>query len=301
MTIGYMFYDDETANSAQRICQIGYLLTDLEGNPIGESVSQLIDPECEFDRMNMRIHHITSEKVEGMPTIAEFCESSGFIDLLADYTFVAHNAKQADRHHLYKSLSAYGIEMPTISIVDTREMSANAIGIGRLVDACAYYGIPFESRHDALVDALACKDLFWRLCEDSGIPDPIEWIPGAASSGSRTYTAKPIDGLGFTNKTHQPIDEVLEEFGHIGLLWGPNDIESLDGLRIVVTGAVPGYVGDSIENELRQLGAKPAKSVSGKTQVVAVGHNAGMSKIDPAREKGIPIMAVADLLEVLER
>ena len=30
--------------------------------------------------MNMRIHHITSEKVEGMPTIAEFCESSGFID-----------------------------------------------------------------------------------------------------------------------------------------------------------------------------------------------------------------------------
>ena len=39
-----------------------------------------------------------------------------------------------------------------------------------------------------------------------------------------------------------------------------------------------------IENELRQLGAKPAK-------------------IDPAREKGIPIIgvAVADLLEVLER
>ena len=36
-------------------------------------------------------------------------------------------------------------------------------------------------------------------------------------------------------------------------------------------------VGDSIENKLRQLGAKPAKSVSGKTQVVAIGHNADMS------------------------
>ena len=53
-------------------------------------------------------------------------------------------------------------------------------------------------------------------------------------------------------------------------------------------------VGDSIENKLRQLGAKPAKSVSGKTQVFAIGHNADMSKTDPAREKGIPIMAVAD-------
>ena len=41
-------------------------------------------------------------------------------------------------------------------------------------------------------------------------------------------------------------------------------------------------VGDSIENKLRQLGAKPAK-------------------IDPAREKGIPIIGVADLLEMLER
>ncbi|MBQ9041791.1 MAG: hypothetical protein IJ111_03160 [Eggerthellaceae bacterium] len=301
MAKGYMFYDDETANSAQRICQIGYLLTDLEGNPVGEPVSQLIDPECEFDRMNMRIHHITGDKVAGMPTIAEFCEVSGFTGLLADYTFVAHNAKQADRHHLYKSLSAYGIEMPEISIVDTREMSANSIGIGRLVDACAHFGIPFENRHDALADALACKDLFWRLAEDFGTPEPIEWVPGAASSGSRTYTAKPIDGLGFTNKTRQPIEDVLEEFGRIGLLWGSNDIENLDGLRIVVTGAVPGYVGDSIENELRQLGAKPAKSVSGKTQVVAIGHNAGMSKINPAREKRIPVMSIADLLEVMER
>ncbi len=301
MTKGYMFYDDETANSAQRICQIGYQLTDLEGNLVGEPISQLIDPECEFDRMNISIHHITSDKVTGMPTIAEFCETSGFIDLLANYTFVAHNAKQADRHHLYKSLSAYGIEMPEISILDTREMSANAIGIGRLVDACAHFGIAFEHRHDALADALACKDLFWRLAEDSGVPAPIEWVPGAASSRSGAYTAKPIDGLGFTNKTHQPIEDVLEEFDRVGLLWGSNDIESLDGLRIVVTGAVPGYAGDSIENELRQLGAKPAKSVSGKTQVVAIGHNAGMSKIDPAREIGVPVMAVADLLEVLER
>lgn len=301
MAKGYMFFDDETANSKQRICQIGYLLTDFSGNPIGEPVRQLIDPECEFDRMNISIHHITSEKVKGAPTIAEFCESSDFLDLLKEYVFVAHNAKQADRHHLYKSLAAYGIHMPVVFIIDTRELSANTLGVGRLTDACAHYGIPFENHHDALADAIACKDLFFHLASECEIPKPIEWVPGEASAGTRTYSAKPIDGLGFTNKTHQPIEDVLEEFSRIGLLWGPNDIENLNGLRIVVTGAVPGYVGDSIENELKRLGAKPAKSVSGKTQVVAIGHNAGMSKIDPAREKGIPIMAIADLLEVLDR
>jgi len=39
----------------------------------------------------------------------------------------------------------------------------------------------------------------------------------------------------------------------------------------------------------------------GKTQVVAIGHNIGMSKMYPARKNDIPIMAVTDLLEVLER
>ena len=107
------------------------------------------NPECEFDRVNTRVQHITGDKAAGMPTIAEFCEASGFLGLLGDYTFVAHNAKQADRHHPYKSLSAHGIEMPEVSTVDTREMSANAIGIGRLVYARAHFGIPFENRHDA--------------------------------------------------------------------------------------------------------------------------------------------------------
>jgi DNA polymerase III epsilon subunit-like protein len=296
-----MFFDAETANSKQQICQIGYLLTDSEGNPIGEPVSQLIDPECPFDRMNVKINGITKEKVKGMPTIAEFCQSSGFLNLLKDFVFVAHNAKGADRHYLYKSLTAHKIDMPTISIIDTQELSANFLGMGRLVYACDHYGIPLEKHHDALVDATACKDLFFHLASEYEMPEPIEWIPGEASETNRSYLPKPIDGLGFTNRTHQPIKDVLEEFSRIGLLWGPNDIESLDGLRIVVTGVVPGYVGDSIEDELKSLGAKPAKTVSSKTQVVAIGHNAGMSKIDPAREKKIPIMAIADLLEVINR
>jgi len=118
---------------------------------------------------------------------------------------------------------------------------------------------------------------------------------------SNCFGRESIDGLGFTGKTHRPIEGVPEEFGRIGLLRGSNGIEDLDGPRTVVTGAVPGYVGDSTENELRQPGSKPAKSVSGKTQVVAIGRNAGMSKMDPARENGMPTMAVADLPEAPER
>lgn len=301
MAKGYMFYDDETANRQQRICQLAYVLYDNEGNQVGDPVCQLIDPESDFESMNISVHGIRPADVDGMPTIAEFCNTTPFLQHLRDYVFVAHNAKQADRHHIYKSLAAYGIEMPTISLVDTREYCANCLGAGRLEDACARLGIAMGRHHDALADALACRELFVRLARDNAVPEPIEWVPGAASSRSGGYTAKPVDGLGFTNKTHQPVEDVLEEFARIGLKKDPNDVETLEGLRIVVTGTVPGYVGDAIEAELVSRGAKTAKSVSGKTQLLAIGHNAGMSKIDPAKEKGIPVMSVGELLEIIDR
>jgi len=43
------------------------------------------------------------------------------------------------------------------------------------------------------------------------------------------------------------------------------------------------------------------RQVGDKTRVISIGHNAGMKKIDPARERGLPVMAVADLLEVIDR
>lgn len=191
--------------------------------------------------------------------------------------------------------------MPTITLVDTMQAAANHLSFGRLVDVCAHYGIEMGRHHDALCDAIACKDVFYKLAAEGAVLDPIEWAPGTKSTHGTACSSKLIDGLGFTNGTHQPIEEILEEFDSMGLKWGPDDVDSLENLRIVVTGLVPGYPGDAIELELKSQGAKTAKSVSGKTQVIAIGHNAGMSKINPAKEREIPIMAVADSLEVLDR
>lgn len=251
MTKGYMFFNAETANSEQRICQLAYILTDFDGNPIEEPVVQLIDPECEFNPRNVRVHHITGDDVAGKPNIADFCKENNLIQLLSDYVFVAHNAKQADRHYLYKSLRAYGIEMPAITLIDTMQAAANHLSFGRLADVCAHYGIELGKHHDAFCDASACRDVFYKLAEEGAALDPTEWVPGSKSTRGVTYTSKPTDGLGFTNGTHQPIEEILEEFDSMGLRWGPDDVDSLENLRIVVTGLVPGYPGDAIELELK--------------------------------------------------
>ena len=99
MTKGYMFYDDETANSQQLICELAYTLTDFDGKQIGDPVVQRINPESKFDWYNIKTNHIKASDVEGCPTMEQFCRTSSFLQDLADYVFVAHGAKGSDLHH----------------------------------------------------------------------------------------------------------------------------------------------------------------------------------------------------------
>ena len=84
------------------------------------------------------------------------------------------------------------------------QVASSCLSIGRLVGVCAHYGIALEKHHDALSDVLACRDAFYRLAAEYEMPNPIDLIPGTKSSHG-SNNARPIDGLGFTNGTHQPI------------------------------------------------------------------------------------------------
>src|SRR5690606_35386783 len=61
------------------------------------------------------------------------------------------------------------------------------------------------------------------------------------------------------------------------------------GRTIVVTGTLEHYGRKDIEDLIRQLGGKPAGSVSKKTDFVVAGAEAG-SKLDKARELGIEVI-----------
>jgi len=65
---------------------------------------------------------------------------------------------------------------------------------------------------------------------------------------------------------------------------------ALTGKTIVVTGTLTRYGRDEIEALIRQLGGKPAGSVSKKTDFVVAGEKAG-SKLDKARELGVKVIS----------
>jgi DNA ligase (NAD+) len=72
--------------------------------------------------------------------------------------------------------------------------------------------------------------------------------------------------------------------------------ELLAGQTVVVTGTLVKFSREQIEELIVKLGGKAAGSVSKKTSFVVAGESAG-SKLDKAKELGVPVLTEAQFLE----
>lgn len=86
---------------------------------------------------------------------------------------------------------------------------------------------------------------------------------------------------------HLTIEEVEQQKGGV-----------LEGVSVVVTGTLPTLSRDEAEARVRAAGGSPASSVSRNTGFVVAGESAG-SKLDKARELGIPVLDEAAFLKRL--
>lgn len=185
------FFDVETPNRRNdRICSIGIVQTDNSGTII-RSESFLVNPDARFDESNMSVHGISPIMVERAKTFDELWKLS--ICPMFDGTLVsAHNAS-FDLSVLAKTLTNYGIDMPSFEYACTMRMAKTANVASptySLPDVCAALGIRMGKHHDALDDANACKSVFWRLAKtiDAGKqfspyvkPDPCTSRPNQSS------------------------------------------------------------------------------------------------------------------------
>ncbi|MDO5535147.1 MAG: NAD-dependent DNA ligase LigA [Propionibacteriaceae bacterium] len=76
--------------------------------------------------------------------------------------------------------------------------------------------------------------------------------------------------------------------------------QTLAGLTVVVTGAVPGHNRDSAQEAIEARGGKAAGSVSKKTSVLVAGESSG-SKYAKAELLGVPILDADRFADLLER
>ncbi len=99
--------------------------------------------------------------------------------------------------------------------------------------------------------------------------------------------------------------EVVEQLRACGVHWPEGEPVAaaslpLAGKTVVLTGTLPTLSRDDAKSLLEAAGAKVAGSVSKKTHYVVAGAEAG-SKLDKARELGIPVLDEVGLRALLER
>ena len=76
--------------------------------------------------------------------------------------------------------------------------------------------------------------------------------------------------------------------------------QTLAGLTVVVTGAVPGYTRDTAQEAIEARGGKASGSVSGRTSVLVAGESSG-SKYTKAESLGVPILEADRFDDLLSR
>jgi len=76
--------------------------------------------------------------------------------------------------------------------------------------------------------------------------------------------------------------------------------QTLEGLTVVVTGAVPGHTRDTAQEAIEARGGKAAGSVSKKTSVLVAGESSG-SKYAKAESLGVPILDAERFEDLLAR
>lgn len=195
MSHRFVAIDVETANAdLASICQIG-VVTFRDGEVAG-AWKTLIDPEDEFDEVNVSIHGIDERMVAGAPRFADIVDTMH--RRLAGHVVVSH--MPFDRVALGRAHERYGLPALECTWLDTARVTRRAWpqfsrrGYG-LADIASWCGIEFR-RHDAEEDARAAGLVLLRALADTGLSID-DWVVrstkpiGGASSSSITRAGNP--------------------------------------------------------------------------------------------------------------
>jgi DNA ligase (NAD+) len=101
--------------------------------------------------------------------------------------------------------------------------------------------------------------------------------------------------------------EIIEELRGFGLNFGtpkppgppPAATGKLSGKTVVVTGTLVKFTRESINEYIQTHGGKPGNSVSKKTHYVVAGDSAG-SKLDKAKDLGVPVLSEEEFVKLVE-
>ena len=241
----FIAIDVETANADMAsICQIG--VARFAGGVVVEEWSTLIDPEDYFDDMNVYVHGIEAEMVNGRPKFPDISEK---LRSYADGAIsVCHT--HFDRVALARVCVKYKLQPISTSWLDSakvvrrtwRDLAWKGYG---LQNVCSRIGYEFR-HHDALEDAKAAGFVLLAALQESQ-QDLDAWV----------------------HRVNLPIDPELSSCG-AAIQRDGNPQGDLFGEIVVFTGALEQPRSETADSAAN-IGCQVAQNVTKKTTLLVVG------------------------------
>lgn len=156
--VNFVAVDVETANSKlASVCQIG--IAEFQSGTLTHSWQSLVNPEDDFDGINVSIHGIDEEAVQDAPTWAGVFPSVS--SLIREKVVVCHTA--FDRVAVTRACERYALEWCPCRWLDSARVARRAwtefaqSGYG-LSNLAVHFGITYRE-HDALEDARCAGEI----------------------------------------------------------------------------------------------------------------------------------------------
>ncbi len=170
----FVAIDVETANADfASICQVG--LAEFQDGALTREWKSYVDPQDDFDAINVALHGIHSWTVRGAPTFPEVFQI--IRPALLETIVVCHT--HFDRVALHQASAKHDISLPELTWLDSARVARRTWtkcawkGYG-LRDVCRMLGYNFTP-HDALEDAKAAAHVLLAAIRDSGL-DVDGWL-----------------------------------------------------------------------------------------------------------------------------
>lgn len=248
----FIALDVETANADfASICSIG--LVHFRAGEVFKSLTILVDPEDEFDPVNIGIHGIRPADVAGKPNMARVFPIIGAA--LQDTAIIHHSP--FDRTALARAAGRYGTGGLPCTWLDSLQVARRTwdgfrhdggYGLANLARA---FGIKFK-HHDAAEDARAAGLIFLKAIQESGVTLQ-QWA----------------DELGYESTAVSPPRQARRQYPGKHAQSG-NSVGPLAGETIVFTGSLQ-ITRTEAATRAASAGCDVMDTVSKKTTILVVG------------------------------
>lgn len=241
--MNFIAIDVETANAdLASICQVG--IATFRDGLLHRRWSSLVDPEDEFDVLNVSIHGIDEQAVQHAPTWKELCV--GISCRINGHVVVSHTP--FDRSALLKAFNRAKFPMPECRWLDSarvvrrswQQFSRSGYGLSNVAAA---FSISYKA-HDAFEDARCAGLIVLKAIEETGLGVE-EWL----------------------HRVEQPIDlksgKTLRRAG--------NPDGCLFGEVVVFTGKLSGYSKPQAADIAAGAGCDVTDNVTKHTTLLVVG------------------------------